>query len=278
LRLTQGKLAEGKALLEQALQHDPDMMRALTILVTYDLSAKQPAKAIARVQQLLEKSPQNPGLYSELALIQLQTKDFAGALANSKKAMDMNPADGQSLMVYTRAEVATGDADGAIATWTKWIGTHPTDAAATSIVGSLEEAKGDQAKAIEYYKKTLQIDPSQAVAANNLAYLMVETGQNVDVALSLAQSARRSLPNSPDTADTLAWVYYYKGTYMSARDLLEDALKNNPDNAAMQYHLGMVYSKLNDKANAQLHLKKATTIAPNSPAAKQASAELTRLG
>jgi Tfp pilus assembly protein PilF len=45
----------------------------------------------------------------------------------------------------------------------------------------------------------------------------------------------------------------------------------------MQYHLGMVYSKLHDKTDAQLHLKKAISLDPNSKGAKDASAELAKL-
>ena len=107
---------------------------------------------------------------------------------------------------------------------------------------------------------------------------MVETGQNLDEALSLAQDARRELPDSPQTADTLAWVYYNKGNYSSALDLLQDAAKTSPDDASVQFHLGMTYSKLNDKENAQLHLKKATSLAPNAKAGKEAAAALTKLG
>ncbi len=103
---------------------------------------------------------------------------------------------------------------------------------------------------MEMYKKALQIEPEQPVAANNLAYLMVEGGQNTDVALNYAQSARRALPNSPSTADTLGWVYYNKGTYSSARDLLEDAAKSAPDDPAIQYHLGMTYNKMSDRTNS----------------------------
>ena len=110
------------------------------------------------------------------------------------------------------------------------------------------------------------------MAANNLAYIMVENGQNVDVALSLAQTARRNAPNPPDTADTLAWVYYYKQNYSAARDL-ESALQTAPDNASMHFHLGMVYSKLNDKTDAQTHLKKAVVLAPNSKVGKDASCQ-----
>jgi tetratricopeptide (TPR) repeat protein len=130
---------------------------------------------------------------------------------------------------------------------------------------------------MEDYKKTLAIDSSDGVASNNLAYLMVENGDNVDVALTMAQTARRSMPNSPQTADTLAWIYYYKGNYDAARDLLESALKTNPENASMQLHLGMTYSKLNDKQDALLHLKKAAALDPNSKVGKDASAELSKL-
>jgi tetratricopeptide (TPR) repeat protein len=93
----------------------------------------------------------------------------------------------------------------------------------------------------------------------------------------MAQTARRSMPNSPQTADTLAWIYYYKGNYDAARDLLESALKTNPENASMQLHLGMTYSKLNDKQDALLHLKKAAALDPNSKVGKDASAELSKL-
>jgi hypothetical protein len=42
----------------------------------------------------------------------------------------------------------------------------------------------------------------------------------------------------------------------------------------MQYHLGMVYSKLGDKNNAASHLKKSVALAPDSPVAKNARAAL----
>lgn len=107
---------------------------------------------------------------------------------------------------------------------------------------------------------------------------MLLNGENVDVALTLAQTARQGIPNSPNTADTLAWAYYYKGTYAFARDLLEDAVKTEPNDAAMQYHLGMVYSKLGDESDAVIHLKKAVSLAPDSLAGKDAKAALQGLG
>jgi Flp pilus assembly protein TadD len=166
----------------------------------------------------------------------------------------------------------------AIGAWEQWSKAHPNDAGPYAILGTLEEARGNVGKAEDYYKKSLQIQPQQPIAANNLAYRMLENGENADVALTLAQTARSAMPNSPDTADTLAWAYYYKGTYSFARDLLEDAIKTNPNNAAMQYHLGMVYSKLSDKSDAVVHLKKAVSLAPDSPEGKGAKVALQGLG
>ena len=277
-KFKQGRNAEASALLEQALAKNPNAVPALSLLVQYDLSQKQPEKAVARIQAQISKAPGNAAYYTTLADLQIGAKDFNSARDNARKAMELNREDEQSVQVYTAAVNALGDRDQAIKTWQQWADNHPRDAAAVVMLAQLQEAKGDIPKAIELYKKTLELSPGQPQAANNLAYLMVENGQNVDVALSLAQTARRSLPDSPSTADTLAWVYFHKGTYSYARDLLEEAVKSNPQNASMQYHLGMTYSKLGDKANASLHLKKAVSLAPDSPVAKSASAALEQLG
>jgi tetratricopeptide (TPR) repeat protein len=278
IRFAQGHVPEGEAMLQKALDKDPNSDRALGILASYDIKQKQPTKALARVEAQIAKEPGNGNFYSELAAVQLQTKDFKGALASSQKAMQLSPSSIAAVDIYTQAEVAMKDIDPAIATWQGWTGSHPNDAHAWQMVGSLQEAKGDVSTAMEAYKKALQIDPNNAVASNNLAYLIVENGGNVDVALTLAQATRRAMPDSPNTADTLAWVYYYKGNYYAARDLLEEALRSAPDNASMHLHLGMTYSKMNDKSDAVLHLKKAAALAPNSKTSRDASNELAKLG
>ncbi|HEY6376674.1 MAG TPA: tetratricopeptide repeat protein [Edaphobacter sp.] len=274
LRLSQKNIPEAKTLLEQALTNDPNSARAMRLLVFAMLVEKQPAKAIDRVQQQITKVPQNSDMYTLLAELQLQTGDINAGTASAQKAMQLNPNNGTATMVYTRAALSHGNPAQAIDTWQQWLKTHPNDAQANTIMGALEEARGDQNKAMGYYKAALKIQPEQPVAANNLAYLMVESGQNTDVALSLAQIARRAMPNSDSTADTLAWVYYQKGSYSSARDLLEDALKTSPNNAAMHYHLGMTYSKLANTADAVNHLKKAVALAPNSQTSKDAEKAL----
>jgi Flp pilus assembly protein TadD len=192
--------------------------------------------------------------------------------------MQMDPGDAEAVLLFVQIQVDRGQVAGAIEAWEQWSRSHPNDASALALLGALEESRGDTAKAETDYRKALQIKPDQPLAANNLAYAMLENNENVDVALTLAQTARRALPNSPSTADTLAWAYYKKGAYAFARDLLEDTLKTNVNDATMQYHLGMVYSKLENKNYAVLHLKKAIALAPESSFAKDAKVALGRLG
>ena len=281
LRLRQNKNAEGVVYLEKALDKNPNELPPLREIVEVDMLAKQPEKAVARIQQQIAKVPNNPNLYSMLGAVQLATKDFNGARDNAKKAMDLNPADEGAVRTYTTALANSGATDAAIHTWETWIGGHPKDGFAMSMVGELWEQKGDKAKAMDYYKKSLAAEASPAVqgmSANNLAYLMVSSGQSADVALQYAQQARRNLPNAPATADTLAWVYYQKGTYYSARDLLETATKQSPDDASIHYHLGMTYSKLGRKADAVTQLKKAVALGGTGQVVKDANAALGQLG
>jgi tetratricopeptide (TPR) repeat protein len=274
LRFRQKRYPEGTQLLQQALDANPNSPMALQLLVGYDLYQKQPAKALALVQTQIAKSPQNATLYDDLAELQLVTKDVPGALASSQKAMQLNPNDEAAVKSYTRAMVAQGNAGPAIAKWQEWNRAHPKDPDGEVILGTLAESQGNANAAMSDYKQALAIQPDHPIAANNLAYLMLQSGQDVDVALSLAQTARRELPHSANTADTLGWAYYKKGIYGSGRDVLEDAIKTAPEDASIQYHLGMIYIKLGDKTNAIDHLKKAVSLAPSSQTANDANKAL----
>ncbi len=276
VRLSQQHVPEGKALLEQALQLNPNS-DALNVLVRLDLQARQTPVAIALIQQQLSRTPPSAKLYDILAEVQLIAKDPSSALDSAKKAVQINPSDLVAMRNFTQASIALGQIGPAMDAWTQWSANHPRDPQGPSFLGMLYESAGNPAKAIDYYQKSLQLQPEQPAVDNNLAFLMVENGENTDVALSLAQAAHQALPDSPDTSDTLAWVYYKKGVYASALDLLQNAAKAEPDNANIQYHLGMTYSRLSNKTEAANHLKKASELSPDTSAGKSAAQELSHL-
>jgi len=92
---------------------------------------------------------------------------------------------------------------------------------------------------------------------------MLEHDGNVNVALSLAQTARRGMPDSPNSADTLGWAYYHQGAYASAIDTLQEAVNADQKNPTYHYHLGMAYEKANNYAMAKKQFESTLQISPN---------------
>jgi len=88
--------------------------------------------------------------------------------------------------------------------------------------------------------------------------------------LSLAQTARKGLPDLPNSADTLAWAYYHNRAYAAAVPLLEGAVKATPNNQTYRYHLGLTYQQLNDQDRAKTEFEKVIALDPNTPTAELA--------
>jgi uncharacterized protein HemY len=63
-----------------------------------------------------------------------------------------------------------------------------------------------------------------------------------------------------------------------ASDLLQEALLKDPDDALLHYHLGMVYHKQNNPAQARVHLERSLKIAPHSAQADEIRKVLSQLG
>jgi len=264
-------------MLEQSLQYNSDSSQALRLLSDYDNFQSHPERALARVKSQIQKSPKNDHFYVLLAQLQIQNKKLDEAAASAEHAIQLNSSDGEAVSLFAQIAVDRGMTAQAIDAWLKWSNSHPNDAGSFAVLGTLEESRGKLNEADAYYKKALQIQPQQPIAANNLAYRMLQNHETLDAALTLAKTARQGMPDSPTTADTLAWAYYHKGTYQFARDLLENAISIDPDRAAMHYHLAMVYAKLNDKRNATVQLKKALSLPHDAYIADQARVALQSL-
>src|SRR5262249_44116797 len=103
------------------------------------------------------------------------------------------------------------------------------------------EKEGNWEEAKKLCQKAHEIDPEAPLVAAELAFLYLEHGGDVNMAVSLAQAAKQKMPDSPITADALGWAFYKLGSPASAVAQLKQSAGKAPRNPIYQYHLGMAY-------------------------------------
>jgi tetratricopeptide (TPR) repeat protein len=264
LRLAQSKHPEAEKAYQQALDIAPSSPEALSGLINAYVAQKQIDKAVFAAQTQVAKVPNSSALHDLLGTVLFNNKkDLKAAEVELKKATQLDRNNSDAFVKLGQVQFAMGSADEAIATYEQSIKDNPREVSFYILAGELYESKKDMAKARQMYQKALDIQPDNALASNNLAYVMLEEGGNIDVALSMAQNARRSMPDSPNAADTLGWAYYQKGAYNTAIDLFKEAMKKRPDDATLNYHIGMAYLKSDQQSLARQHLERVLKINPN---------------
>jgi cellulose synthase operon protein C len=265
LRMAQNQHAEAQKAYQQALDQDPNSTDALGGVLNVDLVQKQPERAIAAAKTQLARYPKNAGFHIMLGALLEDKKDLAGAEQEFKQASDLDRKNSEATVKLGAVQNERGNPDQALQTYLDGSKTNPKEIRFYLLAGGIYESKHDWERAKQQYQKALDIQPENPLASNNLAYVMLEQGGNVDIAFRMAQTARRQLPDNPNSADTLGWAFYQKHVYTSAINLFKEAVKKEPGNALYNYHLGLAYAKTGQAGLAKQQLDRVVKIKPNFP-------------
>ena len=110
-------------------------------------------------------------------------------------------------------------------------------------LGALYDETKNKEKSIANMKKAIELNPKNAAALNYLGFTWAEMGVRLDEAESLIQEALKIEPNDGFYIDSLGWVYYQKGDYNQAVELLERAVEITVDDPTIIEHLADAYEK-----------------------------------
>jgi tetratricopeptide (TPR) repeat protein len=283
LRFAQKQFGSAAKAYQDALDRDANSTDALRGLMNTYIVQKQVDKAITAANVQVGKSPLNSSFYNLLGNVLFHDKrDLGGAEAAFEKSAALHRQDSDALINLSQVQAARGKIDQAIATAEQAVKDNPHQANLSILLGNLYESKLDWKKAGDDYQSALTLNSQNPVASNGLARVMLHTGGNLDVALSMAQLARKELPDSPGVADTLGWIYFRKGVYPLAVSTLQEALKlqdrnRMPDNPDIHFHLGMSYEKSEQPALARQQYEHVLRIYPNYRDAVEIKKALIRL-
>jgi tetratricopeptide (TPR) repeat protein len=129
--------------------------------------------------------------------------------------------------------------------------------------------------AIERLRYVIKVSPGHVRATNDLAWQLAEAGQELDLALDLANRATQ-LQRDPETLDTLGWVQLKRGDVDGAVEAFGESLEDRPDSPSVRYRLALALARKGDDAGALESLTLALE-EPAFPEVQQARAELARL-
>ena len=242
--LAKGNTRGAEQAVQSALERDPVSEPALRLLVKLCAQEGKLREAAQRLMNLAAQHPQNARIQFLLSLAYFNAKDLDKAEAGAKRAISLDRQTPDAHALLAEIEMDKGMTREAVTEYRAAIDSDPRRDTNYLALANLYESAGNWQDARKTLEKAHQEAPDSAYVSNNLAFLYAEHGTapgDGSMALSLAQEAKRALPDSPVISDTLGWAYYKLGQYEAAIEQFTLSAEKLPENPAYQYHLGMAY-------------------------------------
>ena len=272
-----GDASGASRLLTRALELDENNLEALSVLISLDFSAKNRANAVSRIDSRLARTPNDPAVLLLAARTYARAGDLPKAEQMLRKTVEVDASNFDAYSMLGRLYISQKRLDEALAEFQSLSKRQARPVQAHTVAGVILEAQNKPQEARKHYEQALQLDPEMPVAANNLAWMYAETGENLDLALRLAQAATRRLPNNPAIQDTLGWIYYKKGLATLAIAPFQKSIELDPKNPIFHFHLGLAHLKNGDSPKARIALRDALALAPDFAGAAEAKQVLASL-
>lgn len=241
--------------LERALALTGDDDRGIQIeLARVDLQQNRIVEVRRRLATLSSQNSKD----DELLLLEADVLRLEGELPRAAAAYrqlaDADVRDGALRLAML--QLSDGHSDAALGGLDAWLARHPGDVGAQVLRADALLRTGEKRLAIAQYEELRAAE--NPVVLNNLAWLYMERG---DVrALATARRAYELAPQSGDIADTLGWVLVQSGNPQAAIDHLLLSARQKPDNATVQYHLGVAYLEAGRTREGRAALERAVDL------------------
>jgi tetratricopeptide (TPR) repeat protein len=265
------------AYFEEALKRKPAAIEPISQIAMIKQAQGKANEARERVMRQIDVVPNSPLLYDILGQLWLAAKDLVQAEQSFKKAIDLDNSLLAAYMHLGQTYHQAGKTDQAVKEFETVLAKDPKAIQAHMVLGIIQESRKEFDRAKERYETILKLNPQFAPAANNLAWIIVDQGGNLDMALSYAQTAREQRPDDPNIADTLGWVYYNKNAYLLAVGLLKEASEKLANEPVVHFHYGLAQQKNGDQAGAKKSLQTALKLSQTFDGSEEARKTLAGL-
>jgi len=216
---SQNKHADSFATLQRARTLNPGSVPVLRRFVVEAMQAGQHSVALTAANELIQKSPENVDDQYLAAAVMLQEKQLTAAIPLLEKYVAQRPADAKGWLGLGMAYVQKRRNDDARRALDRSAQLDPTLTETQYQLGVLAGQEGKPQEGIQHFEQVVHMQPRHAMALAGLGALYLQT-RELEKALNALQRA-------------------------SAID---------PNNAQMQYDLGLALSSLGKPEEARVHM------------------------
>jgi putative PEP-CTERM system TPR-repeat lipoprotein len=234
----------------------------------------RPAEAIKIARGLQTRFPKAAAGYLTEAEILFGDKKFLDAGKLFAKAAELT-GQGQPLTRAYQAYAAAGKAAEGEKLLGQWLTAHPND---LMVRHTLAQAQLDNKRlheSAENYRILARANPRDLRALNNLSWILGELKD--PGAVPAAEQAYKLAPDNPSVLDTYAWQLNLNGQSARALPLLNAALKSQPANAEIRWHMAATLARSGNKIDAIAELDRLLASQAVFPQRAQAQILLTQL-
>jgi tetratricopeptide (TPR) repeat protein len=276
MRKRDGSEAAAKVVRESGLDlTNAENAMALTSLALDLIAMGRQADALVQIDQALAKNSENARLLDMRARLLARMGKDDEAQQAAARALASDPDFAPALEVRAMYAEQAGRLEEALADYDKASASERENADYAYRAARLALRLGRTDEAVARLRKVVSLSPGHVGATNDLAWRLAETGQELDLALDLANRATQ-LDLRAETLDTLGWVQFKRGETDAAIRSFEQALERDADAPSVRYRLALALASKGDSAAAREKLVQALE-AESFPEQQAARAELARL-
>jgi tetratricopeptide (TPR) repeat protein len=255
LDLAEKKFRDAEAVFRKLYRPGQSDMRPLEGLVDVYVAQNQLAPAVQLVNSELTQSPNSAALHALSAGLTARSGNLDLAIVQYQWVISNDPENVDAYIRQSRLYHLKGERGKALARLQEARKLQPENPKVLAQLAFEESSLSQYTAALEDSRHQLALRPDDPLIMNNLAFLLADTGVNVDEALRLASAAAQKLPHDPSILDTLGWVYVKKNMNDSAVQVLSNLVKKYPNQPEFRYHLGVALLQKGDKAKGKAELE-----------------------
>lgn len=262
--------------LEAVHKRNPANIEILDALISDDLANDRPRDAMARATRSIVRRPRDGRLYLSRARIFMAVGRPPDAALEAQRALAVSSeVSDEAYELLASIYLSAPDPAEVIEMLEKRDASGDATPDQIALLARLHLATGDREGARALYERALAEGSNLVLLKNDLAYLLAESGEDLERALELARDAADAPGEQLTAADTLGFVYLQSGRHDAAfwqfRFVTQAA---DPPIAEFYYHLGLSLMKLERMDEARIALARALEIQPAYPAAAQALGQI----